>query len=114
MNSDDIIKSLMKVKNAADGRISLLSNQGQALDGISELANYRGILELYDKKKNFSCEDCAQFDPCKKLAEEKKELIKLLRECITAQNTGSFIDKQMAANAARIYLDKIRCGDQTK
>ena len=41
----DIIASLISVKNAADGKTELISNQGQALDGYSELANYRYIIQ---------------------------------------------------------------------
>jgi hypothetical protein len=35
---------LLNTKDAADGKHPLLSNQGQALDGYSELANYRASL----------------------------------------------------------------------
>jgi len=52
MNTVDIPMSLcleclgdmLAVKRAADGKESLYSNQGQALDGYSELYNYRQIL----------------------------------------------------------------------
>ena len=40
-----ILDKLLRVKAAADGGDELLSNQGQALDGYSELANYRSILD---------------------------------------------------------------------
>ena len=45
-----IVKKLIKVKAAADGKIELISNQGQAMDGYSELYNYRSILETIEDK----------------------------------------------------------------
>ena len=46
--SDKIILAkvgqLIKVKKIADGRTETMANQGQALDGYSELANYRSII----------------------------------------------------------------------
>ena len=44
-----ILEGLLTVKRAADGNQPLLSNQGQALDGYSELANYRAILKKLEK-----------------------------------------------------------------
>lgn len=41
---DEAMKRLLAVYNAATTGRSLLSNQGQALDGHSELVNYRAIL----------------------------------------------------------------------
>ena len=41
----EALDRLLNVKRMADGGNPLLSNQGQALDGYSELANYRRILE---------------------------------------------------------------------
>lgn len=40
-----IVDALIKVKECADAGTALISNQGQALDGYSELANYRAIIE---------------------------------------------------------------------
>jgi hypothetical protein len=41
---------MLKVKEAADGRRPLFANQGQALDGYSELAHYRAALaEIEDR-----------------------------------------------------------------
>lgn len=40
-----IVDDLIEVKKCADGGTALISNQGQALDGYSELANYRAIIE---------------------------------------------------------------------
>jgi len=39
----NIVKSLVRVLDAYDGSISLISNQGQALDGYSALANFLSI-----------------------------------------------------------------------
>ena len=39
-----IIRQMVWVKAVADGGDALLSNQGQGMDGYSELANYRAIL----------------------------------------------------------------------
>ncbi len=44
-NLRKIIKRLLAVKKAADSSQALVSCQGQAMDGYSELANYRQILE---------------------------------------------------------------------
>ena len=34
-------QAVVRIKQAADGGVALISNQGQAMDGYSELANYR-------------------------------------------------------------------------
>lgn len=39
--------SLVRIKAAADGGQALAGNQGQALDGYSELANYRAVIEAH-------------------------------------------------------------------
>ena len=44
------VEEMLRVKKAADGGKALLSNQGQALDGYSELANYRRVLEEIEKE----------------------------------------------------------------
>lgn len=51
MTAKKAIKKMLKVKDASDGRVALFSCQGQAMDGYSELANYRQILEQYRKKQ---------------------------------------------------------------
>ena len=43
--SNDVLAKLLAVKKAADSGQSLVSCQGQGLDGYSELANYRSILD---------------------------------------------------------------------
>ena len=43
------IDALIHVKQCADGGIELVSNQGQALDGYSERAEYRAIIERFIK-----------------------------------------------------------------
>lgn len=45
-----LLQSLVRVKRAADGGVALISNQGQALDGISELYNYRSIVQDIDER----------------------------------------------------------------
>jgi len=45
------IDDFVKIKQCADGGTPLLSNQGQALDGYSELANYRSIIEKFIKEQ---------------------------------------------------------------
>jgi hypothetical protein len=44
---EEFKRSLIKVKDAADGKTALFSCQGQGLDGYSELANYRQIIEKF-------------------------------------------------------------------
>lgn len=54
VENGDLINWLGKfvtIKNMADGKGPLISNQGQALDGFAELANYRGIVTEYLKEK---------------------------------------------------------------
>jgi hypothetical protein len=47
----EVVKSLVNVKKTADGGLPLISNQGQAIDGYSELANYRALIEKLEKLK---------------------------------------------------------------
>lgn len=42
---DAVIGKMLAVKKAADTGDALVSCQGQAMDGYSELANYRSILD---------------------------------------------------------------------
>ncbi len=49
MTAKQIIERLLRIKAAADGGKTLLSNQGQAMDGYSELAAYRQVLSDYVK-----------------------------------------------------------------
>ena len=42
---DAVVRKMLDVKAAADSGKALVSNQGQAMDGYSELANYRNILD---------------------------------------------------------------------
>ncbi len=44
-NLRQIVKRMLAVKEASDSGKPLVSCQGQAMDGYSELANYRSILE---------------------------------------------------------------------
>lgn len=48
----NILDQLLRIKQAADDGTSLISNQGQALDGYSELANYRAVIEKFKKEKS--------------------------------------------------------------
>lgn len=52
MTTEEVIKQMLQVKEMADGRVSLVSCQGQAMDGYSELANYRALLEEYESNKS--------------------------------------------------------------
>ena len=45
------MNALIRIKECADGGIELVSNQGQTLDGYSELANYRSIIEKFVKEQ---------------------------------------------------------------
>lgn len=38
-------EALVRIRRAEVGRTPLISNQGQALDGISALANYQGVAD---------------------------------------------------------------------
>ena len=49
MRLSSLFSQLKLVKDAADGKSELVSNQGQAMDGYSELANYRQIIEDFDR-----------------------------------------------------------------
>ena len=42
---DKVIAKMLAVKEASDSGQALVSCQGQAMDGYSELANYRSILD---------------------------------------------------------------------
>ena len=42
---DTVIAQMLAVKKASDSGQTLVSCQGQAMDGYSELANYRSILD---------------------------------------------------------------------
>ena len=46
---EELVQWLIKIKDMADGGKTSLANQGQALDGYSELANYRDIIEQMRK-----------------------------------------------------------------
>jgi len=46
-----VISGLLHIKRLADGKSPLMSNQGQALDGSSELANYRTLLAKYEEDR---------------------------------------------------------------
>jgi len=52
MTIEEAMGKLLAVKNAADGGTELISCQGQPMDGYSELANYRSILEEYLEGNN--------------------------------------------------------------
>ena len=45
------MNALIHIKQCADGGTSSVSNQGQALDGYSELANYRDVIEKFMKEQ---------------------------------------------------------------
>lgn len=45
----ELIVNLIQIKKAADTGTPLFSNQGQALDGYSELAMYRSVIEKMGK-----------------------------------------------------------------
>ncbi len=47
MEPEATMDKLVCIKICADGKDALVSNQGQALDGYSELANYRDIIQKY-------------------------------------------------------------------
>ncbi len=42
---DTVVRKMLDVKEVADSGKALFSCQGQAMDGYSELANYRNILD---------------------------------------------------------------------
>ena len=56
MTPEKAIEKMFVVKDASDSGAALFSCQGQAMDGYSELANYRQILEQYRKEKNENSE----------------------------------------------------------
>jgi len=45
----ELIDQLIEIKHKADGKIETLANQGQAMDGYSELANYRNIIDKLER-----------------------------------------------------------------
>lgn len=53
MDKDVFIKSILRIKEAADGGKELIANQVQAMDGYSELANYRSEIEKYAEEVAF-------------------------------------------------------------
>jgi hypothetical protein len=48
----ETMKELTDIKQCADGGTELVSNQGQGLDGYSELANYRSVIERFMKDQS--------------------------------------------------------------
>jgi hypothetical protein len=57
MTDRETILKLIRVKRAADGRIPMPSCQGQAMDGYSELANYRAIIGVIEVELILEGED---------------------------------------------------------
>ena len=51
MRATQTIHQMLAVKRLADGKSALLSNQGQALDGHTELSTYRSILERHEREE---------------------------------------------------------------
>lgn len=49
MTEQEAMKELTNIKQCADYGTPLTSNQGQPLDGYSELANYRSVIERFMK-----------------------------------------------------------------
>ena len=47
MDEIDALNALLDVYEKATNQTELVSNQGQAMDGYSELANYRSILKKF-------------------------------------------------------------------
>ena len=73
----EILVSLIRVKDMADNKVLLFSNQGQALDGISERAEYRALAERAraalikageepiisaTQQSSYNSAECANFD----------------------------------------------------
>ena len=52
MNEIKTLNALLKVYEYATSGKELISNQGQAMDGYSELANYRAILREFLNETN--------------------------------------------------------------
>lgn len=50
MSAESAMDKLTHIKMCADGKVAQISNQGQALDGYSELANYRQVIQEYADK----------------------------------------------------------------
>ena len=44
---EDVVTQMLRIKDLADGQVITISNQGQALDGYTELASYRSILSRF-------------------------------------------------------------------
>ena len=51
IQTDEFIKNMLAIYNAAISGKVLFSQQGQAMDGYSELANYRAIIKTYIEGK---------------------------------------------------------------
>ena len=51
MTEREAMDALIRIKQCADGGTELVSNQGQGMDGYSELANYRQVIEKYIKEQ---------------------------------------------------------------
>ena len=49
MTEKELVEKLIYIKNMADGKIATFSSQGQAMSGYCELAEYRGLLEHFQK-----------------------------------------------------------------
>ena len=52
MNETQALNALLDVYKKATSGTELVSNQGQAMDGYSELANYRAILRRFNETSN--------------------------------------------------------------
>jgi len=48
----DVVNKFLDVYEKANSGTELVSNQGQAMDGYSELANYRSILKEFINETN--------------------------------------------------------------
>ena len=46
-NLEVIINLMLRTKDVSDGQVVCVSNQGQGMDGYTELATYRSILESF-------------------------------------------------------------------
>ena len=52
MHEIDVVNKFLDVYEKANSGTELVSNQGQAMDGYSELANYRSILKEFINETN--------------------------------------------------------------
>jgi len=52
MDEIDALNALLEIYEAANSKKELISNQGQAMDGFSELAHYREILRRFNDNTN--------------------------------------------------------------